>query len=200
MQNNLQIVTRDTSHCSSLPTEKPRRTGRCFPHFNTKPLTTPCCDRTLNPTSFFVPPPNVFRIMDLLQQINETTAICTAYISLKTALTSPSEYQVNKTYLRIYLSVVFSVQSQILHSAHAVLRQISLSVLKVSNFSKHLPSSDYKTQDPTQIPPLLSSVCYLFLPWENKNIDWWFALHLNLRKQLQLWSCKSQGARCFYWK
>lgn len=157
----------------------------------------------LNPTSFFVPPPNVFTSLDLLQQINETTAICTAYISLKTALTSPSEYQVNKTYLRIYLSVVFSARSQIPHSAHAVLRHISLSVLKVFSFSKPLLSSDYNIQDPTQIPPLLetlSSVCYLFSHRENKNIDWWFALHLNLRKQLQLWSCKSQGARCFYWK
>lgn len=31
----------------------------------------------------------------------------------------------------------------------------------------------------------LSSVQYLFSYWDNKNIDWWFPWHLNLRKHFQ---------------
>lgn len=163
---HLQIVTRDTRSLFLFTKGKAQDW-----HFKTQPLTI----QHHWILHLSLSPPNIFRSMDLLQEIDETAAICTAHISLKTALTSPSEYQVNKTYLRIYLSMVFSVQSQILHPTHAVLRQISLSALKVSSFSKHLPSSDYNIQDPSQIPHLyetLFSVCYLFLHWEYKNTDW----------------------------
>lgn len=191
MQNNLQMVTRDRRSLFPLTKGRAQKDWQVFsplqntafnhsllwqhhwtPHLSLSLLPRPsaawmCCSRSMTPLQFVL---HVFPLKELqLPQANTKLIKHTwEYIWVWFAL-----YRA-KSYIQPTLSS----------------GKISLSALEVSSFSKHLPSHDYSIQAPAQIPHLsetFSSVCYLFLHWENKNIDWWFALHVNLRKQLQLW-------------
>lgn len=97
-------------------------------------------------------PPSSPQEATLLQRA-EPTPIYTTPVSLKRAPSSPSDYQVNKTYLR-RSRCVSSEWKQIPRSSHAILRQTCVSFEKVFRLQlSWAPSnSDCNTQQWLQYP------------------------------------------------